>query len=426
MMLRFLATTVVAGLALSAQAADRPASQPWQINPPIVKIEKELHRKHPKPGTAALTSDQYIGPGLERMETQALQSVSDVSEKPACRFSKDNGRTWSGFAPLPETQRFINGIEVREHIGSPVYDSRTGMQVRLNLRQIPVKGLWNCFTYVQLSRDMGKTWTTPKPLRYEPGEDFDPDNPLKPGFLQRNQGYYGSNILQHSNGTLVHCLVHTNAKDDPNNDKRAWRMGSVCFIGKWNPDLQDYDWQPGKPISISADISSRGLMEPELAELKDGRVLVIWRGSDTPKTAGRKWYSISTDGGKTLSPVAELKYDDGSRFYSPSSYHRMIRHSVTGKLYWLGNICPTPPRANHPRYPLVIAEVDEDRPALKRSTVTAIDDRKPGQGPQVQFSNFSLLEDREKHLLEIYLTTYGQDPAQTFSADCYKYILTLK
>jgi hypothetical protein len=273
---------------------------------------------------------------------------------------------------------------------------------------------------------MGKTWTTPKPLRYEPGDDFDPDNPLKPSFLQRNQGYTGNNILQHSNGTLVYCLAHANAKDDPDNDKRAWRMGSLCFIGKWNPDPRDYDWQPGKPISISADVSSRGLMEPELAELKDGRVLVIWRGSDAPKTAGRKWYSISTDGGKTLSPVAELKYDDGSRFYSPSSFHRMIRHSVTGKLYWIGNICSTPPRANHPRYPLVIAEVDENRPALKQTTVTAIDDRKPGQGPQVQFSNFSLLEDREKHHLELYLTTLGQDPKQTFSADCYKYILTFK
>ena len=30
----------------------------------------------------------------------------------------------------------------------------------------------------------------------------------------------------------------------------------------------------------------------------------------------------------TLGPVEELKYDDGSSFYSPSSYHRMIRHSI--------------------------------------------------------------------------------------------------
>jgi hypothetical protein len=31
-------------------------------------------------------------------------------------------------------------------------------------------------------------------------------------------------------------------------------------------------------VEISPGVSSRGLMEPEVAELKDGRVLVIWRG----------------------------------------------------------------------------------------------------------------------------------------------------
>ena len=103
----------------------------------------------------------------------------------------------------------------------------------------------------------------------------------------------------------------------------------------------------------------------------------------------------------------------------------MIRHSVTGRLYWVGNICAEPPDGNWPRYPLVIAEVDEKIPALKRSTVTAIDDRQPGQSPKLQFSNFSLLEDRETHNLELLLTTYGQDPANVRNADCYKYTLRL-
>ena len=48
----------------------------------------------------------------------------------------------------------------------------------------------------------------------------------------------------------------------------------------------------------------------------------------------------------------------------------------------------------------------------------------PGQG--IQFSNFSLLEDRETHQLMLYLTTYGQEPepADWASADCYKQPLT--
>jgi hypothetical protein len=211
-------------------------------------------------------------------------------------------------------------------------------------------------------------------------------------------------------------------------------MGSVVFFGRWNAQREDYDWEPGARVEISPEHSARGLMEPEVAELTDGRLLVVWRGSthgwdgSVAKLPGCKFFSISNDGGRTLTPPAVWKYDDGSEFYSPSSIHRMIRHSVTGKLYWLGNISPTPPNGNSPRYPLVIAEVDEAQAALKKGTVTVIDDRQPSQGQDVQFSNFSLLEDRETHALELYLTTYGQEPepADWATADGYKYFLKLK
>ena len=63
----------------------------------------------------------------------------------------------------------------------------------------------------------------------------------------------------------------------------------------------------------------------------------------------------------------------------------MIRHSVTGRLYWIGNICTQPPEGNWPRYPLVIVEVDEKAAALKRSTVTAIDDRHPARSATFSF-----------------------------------------
>ena len=408
---------------------------PWEVNKPIISVKKELYKKHPRPGAAALVSVSYVGSKLERMEVHALEIRDDVPSEPMRRYSTDNGRTWSEFEPLPETLSYLSGVEVWEGSGPKFFDPVAGVLVEMWLRQIAHNGLYNNFTYYRFSHDHGKTWATPKQLRYEEGADFDPKEPLKPGFLKRNQAYFGSNILHHSkgkhgceadvNGTLIHCVAHANAKVDPDNDKRQWRMGSLCFIGRWDVSARDYQWTAGKRVEISPDLSSRGLMEPEVAELKDGRVLVIWRGSNTAKTPGRKWFSISSDGGMTLSEVQELKYDDGSSFYSPSSYHRMICHSVTKKLYWIGNISAVPPSGNSPRYPLVIAEVDEEIPALKKSTVTAIDNRQPGQNAAVQFSNFSLLENRKTHELELYLTTYGQDENNVFSADNYKYTLTL-
>ena len=43
-------------------------------------------------------------------------------------------------------------------------------------------------------------------------------------------------------------------------------------------------------------------------------------------------------------------------------------------------------------------------------------------------SNFTLLEDRETHAIELYLTPYGQepDPEDVFTADNYKYTLQLE
>ena len=132
-----------------------------------------------------------------------------------------------------------------------------------------------------------------------------------------------------------------------------------------------------------------------MAVLRDGRLLVVWRGVTPRGTArgspnpGAKWFAVSSDGGRTLSPVAPWRYSDGTEFYAASSIHRMIRHQGNGRLLaWLGNLSLNPPGGNHPRHPLVIAEVDEDAAALRRDTVTVIAQRTPVQGPNVQYSNF--------------------------------------
>jgi len=401
--------------------------------PPIVTVGKALYKKHARPREAPLVSVQYVGAKLERREVQAVETVSDVGDNIVARWSADNGRTWSDFVPVqPSNNVVYQGVTVWEGEGCSVFHRAAGVLVQLWLRQINVGGVYHCFTYTRFSRDQGRTWSPAQQLRYEEGDPFDPKEAKKASFLDHNEGYPGNNILVRADGTLVVCLAHANAPGDPKNRQRPWRMGSALFTGKWSAARQDYEWTPGARVEISPEHSARGLMEPEVAELKDGRLLVVWRGSThgwdgtVAKMPGRKFFSVSADGGRTLTAPAPWNYDDGTGFHSPSSIHRMIRHSRTGKLYWLGNICPSPPVGNSPRYPLVIAEVDESKAALKKGTVTVIDDRQPGQG-DIQFSNFSLLEDRQSGALELHLTTYGQepDPKDWATADNYKYTLRL-
>jgi hypothetical protein len=410
------------------------AAAPWKAHLPIALVKKELYREHPAPRVAPWASMQYVGPGGELREVQGLERESDVGEDIQARWSADHGRTWSEFVPVqPSNKVKHQDVVVWEGESVSAYHPVSGLLVQLWLRQIELKRVYHNFTYVRTSSDRGHTWSEPRQLRYEAGDAFDPAEPLKAGFLNHNEGYPGNSILVRSNGTLVVCLAHANAPGDPKNDTRPWRMGSICFLGQWDEAGKAYEWRPGARVEIAPEISARGLMEPEMAELKDGRLLVVWRGSTqgwdgtVAQTPGRKFYSLSTDGGQTLSPPAEWRYADGSSFYSPSSFHRFLRHRATGKLYWLGNISATAPAGNGPRYPLIIAEVDETAAALQRATVTAIDDRQAGQG-DIQFSNFSLLEDRLTHDLVLYLTTYGQeqDPQDWATADCFRYTVSLR
>jgi hypothetical protein len=139
---------------------------------------------------------------------------------------------------------------------------------------------------------------------------------------------------------------------------------------------------------------------------------------------------VANSDGQSLGPVQELKYDDGTQFFSPSSLDRLFRSQHTGKLYWFGNITLETPSGNSPRNPLVIAEFDETLLALKKSTVSVIADHVPGEPDRVQYSNFSLLENPETHQIEVFLTNYGVDPVNqdplSLGGDSLKFTLTFK
>ena len=141
---------------------------------------------------------------------------------------------------------------------------------------------------------------------------------------------------------------------------------------------------------------------------------------------GRRWYTVSHDEGDSWEPVREWTYAGGGPFHSPSSMSQLLVHS-SGDCYWIGNITPNPPDGNGPRYPLYIAEVEESVPALKKDTLTVIDDRDPDSDPErVQFSNFSVFEHPETGDVELYMTRYGETPGNIWTANAYKYTITMR
>lgn len=403
---------------------------------PLAHVTRELYLSFPKPGQSYVIKDFYARPeGVERYQVRTTEVHNDVYQDAEIRRSSDNGKTWAEFRRYAERDITVKDGFAREpHLFAPVYDPVSKRMVRLNLlrthkgdpRIAGYNELWD-HTIWQMSTDEGRTWSAPQLLKYEEGADVSQTDWGQPEYLTHNRSYTGYNLLPLPGGGLATaCSINT----DITNAKGARETvgGVALFVGRWNTAEETYEWQPSNPVAVSRQVSDRGLFEGWVVELKNGDLFVDMRANRTKINPGRSFYAISTDGGRTLGSATELKYDDGTQFFRPSSLAMLLRHSVTGKLYWFGNICrfPDPVDGNRPRFPLVLAEVDEDLPALKRSTLTIIDDYDmKTQTPSIQYSNFSLVEDRVSHDFELYLTGWGEYK-ERHQGNVFRYLVRLK
>jgi hypothetical protein len=212
--------------------------------------------------------------------------------------------------------------------------------------------------------------------------------------------------------------------------------GLIVFRGRWNAAAGQYDLSASEPVIISDLQSSRGVAEPLVLPLATGRIIAVFRGSNVisegwgtriqPGTPAHKWYCFSDDGGATFTHPVPWHFDNAEVFYSPATISRTLRSRRNGRAYWFGNITGPEAYANSPRYPLVLAEVDETTGFLKRDTFTVIDDRDPEHDAEgMQLSNFGLLDDRETGTIELYVTRLGANPADRWQSDAYRYRIEL-
>lgn len=421
----------------------------------ICTIEKYLNIPSPNPNTATTVRVQYIGRGLMRYERRANTSSSDWSDTHRKRYSHDNGRTWTSweviFDKAPEQNGFVQSGGPSQD-GSGPLDPVSGMLIKPVFQRIirgdPQEAMSTVWSgdrrfsdhgFYQLSADNGMSWDQGHLLKYEEGPDFDTEDWGDPAYFRTNEMYIGE-ICVHSNGTVIIAATvpvpYRDEEDEkvpvvfPNTYREGCVAGAMSFVGKWDPVLKDYNWRTSNRIFLPRKVSTRGLVELNLSELKDGRLLLIMRGSnvglDSLECPGRKWISVSSDGGITWSKVTDLRYDTGEQFYSPATMARTLRSAVTGKLYCFLNINADPPVGNGPRYPLQVVEIDEENICLKKETVSVIDDRNPElDSRHLQLSNFGLLEDRESQLVELCLTRLGERGGgpKVWDADTYRYVI---
>ncbi len=345
------------------------------------------------------------------------EDYSDGYDDYADMISEDNGHTWG------EPRLRLKSYEVEEgkmRYAEPaaVFDSDTGkLLVLTDLVLYPHDNLNVDASYNVVFESLDSTtreWSdlTRLKLGHPAGVAVSFAHPIKT-----------------SKGRLV-FPAQTHYLDEngkPVHYKGCWSPAGVIvhILGDYRPD-GSIQWHLSQPVFPDLEKTSRGLYEPAIAELSDGRFAMILRGDNSmfPDRPGYKWLSFSGDHCETWTDPVPLPCDVGDPIESGSNGSALFRSEKNGKLYWIGNLCidGERPNGNWPRTPIVIVEVQENPFALKRDTITVIDRKAPSESPQVQHSNFRFYQDRENGDIVLFLSRYGETSAEQWMlADYYRY-----
>jgi len=370
-----------------------------------MKVKREVWINPSKPSYAVFGEAGYISATEPRMIRQwGEENKSDRADISFTEVSGDNGRTWGQRKILSVTHKeggftFLGG----RGGGIPFVDLDNNTTVLFSLEVVlegddVVSGLKRRRIFYSTSRDGGRNFSPPMEL-VERGEGYDAFHYMKDVYYGLNSASLGGKPIKISRDQIL-LPIYVAPLDE--NAKLYNPLGGYTFtyagflIGRWKDNFSDLVWESTELVKIDPKLSIRGFSENTVAKLGDGRILSILRGSNS-----YKWFALSHDDGRTWDEVEPLRFDDGGELFSPASYSVLVRHS-TGRLYWIANVVPIHPEGNSPRYPLCVAEIDEEDVAVKRKTLFNVDARTEGESKALQLSNFGLYEDRETN--EIVLT----------------------
>lgn len=376
-----------------------------------VLLKKMLYES---PGKGVLVYGDTFYPrpdGMELIAYRSIETKSDLIDSMEERRSPDNGRTWSAPQDVPVVAEAEEGM-LRRHLMPGWVDPGSGRLLQfltegvLPNDDVVEDGMRRYYLRYRVSDDGGRSWAVDEQARQNgPAETYTKTTPFDGVTVGRNSmmlGDKGSMPLRTQAGTILVpvqvCPVgpdgdYYNPGGGHTYHDAAVLRGTWTSDGRLKWDLSDY-------VKADPARSTRGAIEPTLAQMPDGRILMVLRGSNGGKKdpncrlPGYRWYTVSNDDGRTWAPVEPWTYADGTAFYSPSSMSQLVGHS-NRTLYWLGNICESNPCANSPRYPLYIGTVNPETLLLEKESLCMVDTREPNEPEGMTLSNFFAREDRE-------------------------------
>jgi hypothetical protein len=394
-----------------------PAAAPTLRNPGSSRvISKEVFiKKRDRPVcTGFVTYIHKTKPVL--MHCSGFEDFSDGYDDYSYQISRDNGKTWSAPVIRWKSETVKEG---RIRYGEPAayYDADWDRLLVLTDKTLYPKDRLDNDQVTEVVLDIydpaADRWEERRPLDLSPGRSFAVSftfpiklaggrllfPAMRPTIDARKRNVY-----------YPGCRVPVDEALEIIGGRRA--DGSLA-------------WRLGEPIRIAPELSSRGLDENAIAELRDGRIAAVCRGDNSmfPDKPGYKWLSFSGDGGTSWSAPVPFGCADGTPIESGANGSALFRSTRNGRLYWIGNPCirGRRPKGNFPRTPLAVAEIQEEPFGIVRDSIAVIDEQGPVEPDNVQMSNFRFYEDRETGDLVLFYTRYSERSAKDWmNADYYR------
>ncbi len=292
--------------------------------------------------------------GLELLSVHSLTSRSDTVEMAYVRRSSDNGRNWSEAVAWPMRFAATSGMG-RRHVRGGYVDPATGHYIQVWTEGVlptdePLEGMRQWKLHYSVSQDGGRTQIANEQIICA-GDEYDETHPLPGVVIGKNCvmiGDLGEVPLTRSDGAILVPVQSSPLGEDGeyyNPGAGFTYTDCLLLIGHWQEDGR-LSWSCSERVCGDPERTTRGLIEPTIAELADGRLL------------------------------------------------------------WVGNICAENPKGNRPRYPLVLVEVDRQSGLLLRDSLQVLDDRQEGEHEMLTLSNFYARADRETGELLVFLPRF--------------------
>jgi hypothetical protein len=393
-------------------------------------VRRDVFIAAPGEGVAVMAFAFYVRrAGGDMISIEERWSRSDTIDVAYVRRSGDHGRSWTAATEMRTGERRPEGM-LRRHPHGGFVD-RQGRYIEFRTEGVlpsddPLEGLRQWNIYYRVSHDGGRTFAPDAQIIHN-GSEFHARHPLPGVWTGKNCVMLGERtcvpIEARGGGLLLPVQITPLAPDGSlYNPRGAYTYTDAAVLhGRW--EGRELRWELSDLVRGDPARATRGMDEPTIAFLEDGRLLMVLRGSNdrAPELPGYRWFSLSPDGGRQWSEPQPWTYDDGKPFFSPSACSQLVRHS-SGRLFWLGNITAENPRGNRPRYPFVAGEVDRRTGLLLRASLRTIDTREAGEDAILSLSNFYGREDRRTREIVVHMTRLFARPA-AWAGDAYIYRL---